>query len=352
MKLGIFLPNANNGFIISKAAPRYEPTAKHNLEITCLAESLGMEFVLSMVKYRGFGGEVGYWDGCLDSVALTGALAQATSRIQLITTIGVLAVHPALAARALATLDDISEGRVGLNVVAGWNMHEYAQMGLWRGKEHYEQRYQYAAEYMEIVHQLWRTGTATFKGQFFDLTDCHCFPKPRHPIQVVCAGQSPAGMEFTAKYADYNFTAAPPKGIASILSKTQAAADAAGRQVGTLAYVIVIARETDAEAEAVVQDITDNADQEAIGNLLASAALDTSKEGTSQRMIAGLNQSARDGNLAFHSAPVLYGSYASVAEQFDALAAMGLGGAMLVFPDYVPDLRSFGDNVMPRLTCR
>ena len=352
MKLGIFLPNASNGYIISKAAPKYVPTFQHNLEITLLAESLGLEFVLSMIKYRGFGGEVGYWDACLDSFTLTGALANATSRIRMMTTIGVLSVHPAIVARALSTLDDISGGRVGLNVVAGWNVHEYQQMGLWRGKEHYEQRYEYAGEYVQILKALWENGRSSFKGTFFEFEDCHCFPQPRHKIEIVSAGQSQAGIEFTARYADYNFTAAPPAGIQAIVEKTQAVAQRQNRKVGTLAYIIVIARETDAAAEEEVRVLTEGADMEAISNLLCSAALDPNKGGTSERMLAGLNQSARDGNLAFNSAPVVYGSYRTVAEQIDQLADMGLEGALLVFPDYVPDLRSFGDRVMPLLKCR
>lgn len=352
MKLGIFLPNASNGYIISKAAPKFAPSFQHNLEITKLAESLGMEFVLSMIKYRGFGGEVGYWDGCLDSFTLTGALAQATSRIRMMTTIGVLSVHPAIVARALSTLDDISGGRVGLNVVSGWNVHEYKQMGMWRGQEHYNQRYAYAGEYVQILRELWETGKSTFNGQFFDIEDCHCYPQPHHRIEIVSAGQSPAGIEFTARYADYNFTAAPPKGIRAIVERTQAAAQAQNRKVGTLAYIIVVARDTDAEAEAEVQRLTENADMAAIKNLLESASLDPNKGGTSERMLAGIKQSARDGNLAFNSAPVVYGSHETVAAEIDTLAGMGLEGALLVFPDYVPDLQAFGDKVMPLLKCR
>lgn len=201
MKLGLFLPNASNGYIISKAAPQYIPSYRHNLEITRIAESLGMEFVLSMIKYRGFGGEVGYWDGCLDSFTLTGALAQATDRIRMITTIGVLSVHPAIVARALSTLDDISGGRVALNVVAGWNVHEYQQMGMWRGQEHFNQRYDYAGEYVQILRGLWDNGAFSFKGRFFEIDDCHCLPQPAHRIEIVSAGQSPAGIEFTARHA-------------------------------------------------------------------------------------------------------------------------------------------------------
>jgi len=45
-----------------------------------------------------------------------------------------------MAARMAATIDDISNGRFGMNVVAGWNKYEYSQMGLWPGDEFYDER--------------------------------------------------------------------------------------------------------------------------------------------------------------------------------------------------------------------
>ena len=62
MKLGVFLPNGQNGYIVSKASPQYVPTFAHMLEIAQESERAGLDFILSMIKYRGFGGETGYWD--------------------------------------------------------------------------------------------------------------------------------------------------------------------------------------------------------------------------------------------------------------------------------------------------
>ena len=70
MRFGVFLPNGSNGYIMSKAIPPYMPTWELNRDITLEAERLGFDFVLSMMKFRGFGGETGYWDGCLESFSL------------------------------------------------------------------------------------------------------------------------------------------------------------------------------------------------------------------------------------------------------------------------------------------
>ena len=111
MRFGIFLPNGSNGYIPSKGSPIYEPTFEHNKRISQEAEDLGFDFVLSMMKYRGFGGETGYWDSCLESFTLMSAIASVTSSIGLFPSISILSQHPAVVARMIATIDVISAGR-------------------------------------------------------------------------------------------------------------------------------------------------------------------------------------------------------------------------------------------------
>ena len=83
MEIGIFLPIAKGGFIISRNVPETWPTWELNRDVTLKCESLGFDFALSMVKFRGFGGELEYWDHALDSFTLTASLAPITSTIKL-----------------------------------------------------------------------------------------------------------------------------------------------------------------------------------------------------------------------------------------------------------------------------
>ena len=84
-------------------------------------------------------------------------------------------------------------------------------MGLWPGDEYFGHRYRYATEYVQILRDLWETGVSDLKGEFFTMNDCRLSPRPQADMKIICAGQSDAGLEFTAKYADYNFCFA--KGI-------------------------------------------------------------------------------------------------------------------------------------------
>src|ERR1700712_4974359 len=319
MKLGVFLPNGQNGYILSNASPQFVPTFEHMLAITREAENIGLDFILSMIKYRGFGGETGYWDSCLDSISLTSALAASTDRIELYATVPVLGVHPAVAARMIATINDVSKGRTGVNIVTGWNKPEYSQMGLWPSDDYHDRRYELTEEYIRIMRTLWRDGRMTHRGEFYQLDNCECFPTVPRDIPIVCAGQSPKGIRFTAEFAEYNFVFGGAQKLRGIAQPLLEQAAKFGRTVGTLALVTIIAAETDAQAEDQCRAIVDGADAGAIQNILASASQDTNPEGTSRHFRDGLTAPVNEGNLAFMGFPVIHGSYESVARQILAL---------------------------------
>ncbi len=351
MKYGVFLPNGSNGYIISRNSPVYVPSWEHNLAVTLEAERQDLNFVLSMMKYRGFGGEVGFWDECLESFTLMSALAAATTRIGLFPSVTLLAHHPALIARMIATIDDVSGGRCGLNIVTGWNRPEYVQMGLWRGDEYYEQRYEYAREYLGVLQAIWRDGRVTHHGRFLQLEDCVALPQPKHPIPIVCAGQSPKGVAFTAEMGDHNFVMCSRSELARIVANVRQASAAHGRKVGTYALFHVIIAATDAAAKAEAEAILAGADAAAIGNMISSAMLDTNRGGTADLLKSGLAKSIDEGNMAFLGIPVVYGSPRRVAAELDAIAEQtGVDGILFSFPDFVQGIRDFGERVAPHLT--
>jgi pyrimidine oxygenase len=353
MRFGVFLPNGSNGYIPSTTAPRYLPSWQHNLDITLEAERQGLDFVLSMMKYRGFGGASGYWDACLETFTLMAGLAAATSRIGLFPSVTLLAHHPALCARMVATIDDISGGRCGLNIVTGWNKPEYTQMGLWRGDAYYDQRYEYAADYLTIVKALWRDGRVTHHSQYFDLDDCTVTPHPGRELPIVCAGQSPKGVAFTAAHGDHNFVMAHPSQLKKIVDTVHAKAAVHGRRVGTYALLGLIIAPTDAEARRIGEDIIAGADTGAIENILKSAALDGNVGGTADRLKEALSLPLEDGNIAFMSFPVVHGCPETVAAKLDDIAAeTGVDGMLFSWPDFVRGIRDFGETVLPKLRCR
>ncbi len=341
LNFGIFIPIANNGWIISKAC-QYMPSFELNKEITLRAEEFGFDFAFSMVKWRGYGSEIEHWDYALESFTLMAGLAAITSQIDLYASIAIPTIHPAVVAKMAVTIDDISKGRFGINIVPGWNKLEYSQMGLLTDEAYLSYRYEYATEYVKILKMLWEKGRVTYKGKFFELDDCLCQPKPSREIPIVCAGQSERGIGFTAEMGNYNFVLGDIEGVRAINTRLKEKAKEFERRVSTYALFTVVTAPTDEEAQARAQMLVEHADIAAIQNW--GGALATDKEGEMARKMQA---------ETFMGIPTIIGSYTSVASYLDQLATQTTAdGVLFTFPNFVEDITTFGLEVMPLLQCR
>src|SRR5260221_1827223 len=92
MQLGVFIPIGNNGWLISTTSPQYLPSFDLNRAITEKAEHYNLDFALSMIKLRGFGGASEFWDHNLESFSLMAGLAATTRRIKLLASVAVLSL--------------------------------------------------------------------------------------------------------------------------------------------------------------------------------------------------------------------------------------------------------------------
>lgn len=348
MDLGIFILIGNNGWMMSVNSPQYMPSFDLNHKIAEKAETHGFNFLLSMVKLRGFGGSTEFWDHNLESFTLMAGLAAVTKDIQLFASVALPTLPPAIVARMASTIDDISGGRFGINIVSGWNQSEYAQMGVWPGDWYYDRRYDYASEYVGIMRELWDTGQSDFKGEFFIMDDCRLSPRPKAgSVPIVCAGQSDRGMQFCSQYGDFQFIIGSDDFTATAADTERLLGHAAetGREVGPYALYFVIMGDTDAEAQAKWDHYREGADLEAIAFMTGQANLDVS--GSTAAKITEM-QNAFALNIG-----KIVGSHASVARQLDELAAInGLKGIMCIFDDYLIGTDDFGRNVMPLLKSR
>jgi pyrimidine oxygenase len=352
VKIGVFIPIGNNGWLISENAPQYWPSFALNKQVTLTAERYGVDFVLSMIKLRGFGGKTEFWDHNLESFTLMAGLAAVTTRIKLFATCATLVIPPAIAARMASTIDSISDGRFGLNLITGWQKPEYSQMGLWPGDEYFGRRYQYVSEYIQIMRELWDTGHSDFKGEFFKMEDCRLSPRPQAEMKIICAGQSEAGMAFSAQYADYNFCFGKgvntPVAFAPTVAKLTEANAKTGRNVTAYALFMVIADETDEAAQAKWECYKAGKDLDALSWLGAQASNDDKADvgGTAQSMINPV--SAVNFNMG-----TVVGSYATVAKMLDELDTVeGLAGVMLTFDDFIIGMENFGQRIQPLMACR
>lgn len=347
LELGVFLPIGNNGFMVSTTAPQYAPSFEMNKEIAVLAESIGFDYVFSMTKWRGFGGATRFWDTTLESVALMTGLAAVTSRLGIIATMSPPLFHPAVAAKLTATIDDVSRGRFGINVVTGSFLDEYEQMGI-LPPGYGPARYRYAAEWLHVVKRLWTEESVTFDGEWFHLKDCRSSPRPvqkPHPF-LICAGTSDEGFRFTAREANYSFlTGVTPQHTKERSRRMKEIAAEYGRTIKTATTLLPIIGENDADAERRWSYYQDGVDHAAIASI-AGYYGNKDRQSAKDR----IEKMARD--VSF-TGKMLAGSPQTIADFIEDLVVDGgIDSVQLLFPDYIQGLKTFHAEVMPLLQRR
>jgi pyrimidine oxygenase len=344
VELGVFLPVGRGGWIPSVNSPDVSATYGYNREVTLLAEELGFDLALSMAKWRGYGGATGHWDWTLESLTTMAGLADATSRIKIWATVHTMIWHPAVVAKMAATLDQISGGRFGLNLVGGSNPSDQGQMGLWRDLGH-EERYELATEWITVARSLWTQDRVTHHGRFYDLEDCMSEPKPSTTPHVICAGTSDRGFRFTIEHTDGSLISGQrhEEVVRTGLRAKELAAEL-GRTTKTYGLFTVVPGLTDAEARARVEHYDAGVDTVALQTQAGEYAADVKENTTARRMIEWAANAKAVGTGAFVGTPAtIAGRLAEVVHAAD------LDGVVVIVPDFLDDLRTVGEQVVPLL---
>ncbi|MEH2107679.1 LLM class flavin-dependent oxidoreductase [Nostoc sp.] len=353
--LGLFLPIHHGGWSSSNLPRTTDWSFDYNAKLTQKAEELGFDLIFGYSTWQPKGGQgPTRTEAGLDAFIATASLAAITSRILLISTIHVLygPWHPIHLAKFGATLDHISKGRWGINVVTGHRAYEHELFG-WSQIEH-DRRYELADEFVTVLKRLWsETENFSYKSQSsWQFKDAYISPRPLYgrPILVNATG-SDAGIEFAGRHSDIVFITSPAGGdIESALSSLPAhtarvkqSAIANGRQVRTLLNPLIVVRETEKEAEEYAQAIIDHADYQSIAGRSGVSSDAHAWRGHKKGNLRHGVGSAIGGNVQ------LIGSPEQITEQLLQLNKAGVDGFQLAFYDFEPDLDLFGKRVLPLL---
>jgi FMNH2-dependent dimethyl sulfone monooxygenase len=347
LKLGLFSFNVSGGMMATTAPTSYEVSWEHSKQIALQAEQMGFEALVPVGRWRGFEGKTDFAGESFETYTWAAGLAEATERIVVFATSHVPTVHPVLAAKQAVTIDHISSGRFGLNVVMGWFTHEMEMFGG-KQKEH-DERYQYGLEWVEIVKRLWTEDEPfDFDGRYFQLRGARALPKPiqtPHPV-LVNAGSSPAGIDFSARAVDISFVGMGTyeMGEAAARAVRKRAREQYGRPMSTMTYATVVCRDTEREARRDYQQMVDNIDWEAIDYLTRVFGLEGQSYGDAESVRKLRTQFALGwGGMTFVGTPE------QVVDQLARVSQIGIDGVMLGFLDYVVELEHFDRTVMPLL---
>ena len=343
-KLGVFGHNCSNGCTITHAETTFEPTYEHSVSIAKLADDLGFEFLLPVGRWRHFGGTTQFNGTNLEVFTWATAMACNTNNIMVFATAHVPTVHPIFAAKQSATIDNISAGRFGVNVVCGWFKPEMEMFGV--DQLPHDDRYEMADEWITLVKKLWTQQDFNYNGQFYKINQGFLAPKPiqlPYPV-VINAGSSPAGLAFSAKHADYNVLSITSMEKAGDMVKDiEVKAAAVDRKCQAMSYGLVCCRDTEKEAKALYQNIIDKGDWGATNTIIELMLGENYSYGSNDKELRAMGERF----IAGWGGLPLVGTPEQIVDQMLKLSDLGIKGLALSWLDYHEELKYFGDRVLP-----
>jgi dimethylsulfone monooxygenase len=351
LKIGVFGANCSSGRSATKVPERWSASWPDCLRLARLADEAGIDFMLPIGRWKGYGGETDFHGATLETVTWAVGLLGATERMTVFGTVHAPLFHPLIAAKEFVTADHIGEGRFGLNLVVGWNEGEFEMFGVTQ-REH-DARYDFAQEWLDVVKRAWaEPGTFDFEGHFLKLKGVRAYPKPfgdTRPI-IMNAGSSDIGQAFALKNCDAFFVATSGsrlslEGNARKVKEIKAAARTHGREIEVFTVGQVICRKSQSEAEEYYRHaIIENADWGAIDGMLANKSM------TPQTMPPEEYEQKRRyfASHAIGGYPFV-GTPDRVADELEAISRAGVRGIAVSFVNYLDELPYFCEQVLPRL---
>lgn len=348
LKLGLFGANCSSGRAVTKVPERWSGSWADSLRLARMADDAGIDFMLPIGRWKGYGGDTDYQGATLETVTWAAGLLAQTRRITVFGTVHAPLIHPVIAAKEFVTADHIGEGRFGLNVVCGWNEGEFEMFGA-QQRDH-EARYEYAQEWLDAIKRMWGPeDDFDVDGRYIQLKKVRAKPKPyggTRPI-IMNAGASPTGQSFAIRNCDALFVStklATLDQTAKHVESVKAAAKQNSRELGVYTVGVVTCRKTTKEAEEYYRHYTlDHADWSAVDNILALKDIrpDTRPADEFRRL---RNDFANGlGGLPINGSPD------EVAQTLARLTAAGLTGIAVSFVNYTDELPYFCEEVLPRL---
>jgi len=347
LKLGLFGANCSSGRAVTMVPERWSGSWQDCLRLAQMADAAGIEFMLPIGRWKGYGGDTDYQGATLETVTWATGLLAKTKRLTVFGTVHAPLIHPVIAAKEFVTADQIGEGRFGLNIVVGWNEGEFEMFGVHQ-RDH-ELRYEYGQEWIDAIKMMWsEPDDLDFDGQFIKLKKVRSKPKPfggTRPV-IMNAGASKTGQAFAIRNCDALFSSTTRGTLgesAEHIRKVKALAKDGGREIDVYTVGVVTCRPTTAEAEDYYRHcVLDHADWSAVDNILAMKNITpTTYPGEFVQM---RNHFAN----GLGGVPIV-GNPDAVAAELGKLSAAGFKGIAVSLVNYADELPYFCQEVLPRL---
>jgi len=337
MRYGYWLP-VFGGWLRNIEDERMEASWDYVSRLARRSEQIG--FGLTLIAELNLNDIKGVDAPSLDAWSTAAALAAVTESLELMIAVRPTFHLPALLAKQAANIDQISRGRVSLNVVSSWWAEEAKKYGV--QFDQHDDRYARTSEWLDVVDAAWKQDHFNYSGRYYSVNDLVLQPKPvaRPRPTIYAGGESETAKDLIAQKGDaYVMHGDPPERIAPKIRDMAARREKKNlppMQYGVAAYAIV--RETEEEAQAELRRITD-VQQNAAGyqnyqQWLANTQLE---QRVSLEDYSVSNRGLRSG---------LVGTPQQVAERIGEFEEAGVDLLLLQFSPQLEEMERFADSVI------
>ena len=348
LKIGLFGSNCSSGRVCTTVPERWSGSWADNLRLARMADEAGIDFMLPLGRWKGYGGDTDYQGATLETLTWASGLLASTRRMTVFGTVHAPLFHPVIAAKEMVTADHIGQGRFGLNIVVGWNEDEFDMFGV-KQREH-DERYVYAQEWIDALKLIWSDKEDfDIVNEYFNMKGIEAKPKPfggTRPL-IMNAGASPTGQAFAIKNCDAFFLQASRVSVeetAQRVANVREQASQQGRDLGFYSVGMVTCRKTQKEADDYFRySILEHADVALLDRQLAKKNITPQVLGKDE-YLARRNELAR----GWAGLPIV-GDPDYVADQLAQYSRAGLTGIAISLLNFTDELPLFRDEVLPRL---
>jgi alkanesulfonate monooxygenase SsuD/methylene tetrahydromethanopterin reductase-like flavin-dependent oxidoreductase (luciferase family) len=349
LKLGTFQTNLDYGCLMADIEGRLKISWPNTVALARLADAMEFEALVPVARWRGFGGKLNPAGPGFETYTWASGIAASTNAAGVVATSHCSINHPIVAAKQGAVIDHISNGRMILNIVTGWNKPEIDMFGV--EMLPHDERYDMAEEWLAIVKRLWTEDDEfDHEGKYYKIVKGYLQPKPiQRPFPAIMnAGGSERGRHFAGKYCDLVFTAlgSPDfeKNKAQVDAYRKLAREEYDREIAVWTSANIVQAETEAEARRFDKYIVDEkGDWEAVTFALATLGLNA------KTFSAEALKHLKELFIAGWGGYPLIGTKEQVVDGLKMLSAMGLDGVLLSWPRFEAGMREFKNVTYPLL---
>lgn len=338
-----WVPNVSGGLVVSDIEQRTDWSYDYNVRLAQTAEKAGFDYALTQIRFTaGYNAENQH-----ESVSFSHGILAKTERLKVIAAVLPGPWKPALAAKQLATIDHLTNGRIAINVVSGWFRGEFDAIGE-EWPEH-DERYARSEEFIRSLKEIWTQNNFSFDGKYYQFKDYTLSPKPlqKPHIEIFQGGSSRAARDMASRVSDWYFTNGnTPEELKKQIDDIREKAKANNHSVKIGVNAFVIARDTEEEAQAVLREIVAKANVQAVksfGEATREAGA-ASKEGEGNWAKSTFEDLVQY-NDGFRTN--LIGTPQQIAERIIELKKVGVNLVLSGFLHFIEEVEYFGEKVLP-----